>query len=196
MFPLYMIFPTPIAHTPSPTRCTLAQRHGRSRSRSPIHRPAAHLDQTPGRTRKVSGLEASPLPDRSARPREALIVGTVVGSVRTLNLSMSEPDARAPLSSMAPLVQSILLHGGRHSISTLHSPTFTAVLLSSSDARLPPPCLVVTLMRLELRCVCTAALDDLCNTPGGEDGGELAMARWLSGDDGPDRIPNLFTIWP
>ena len=61
----------------------------------------------------------------------------------------------------------------------MHSPTLTAVLPSSSEALLPPPCLLPMLMRLELRCICRVALDDLCNAPGGEAGGELAIVHWL-----------------
>ena len=34
-------------------------------------------------------------------------------------------------------------------------------------------------MRLELLCIFSVALKDLCNVPDGEAGGELAIARWL-----------------
>lgn len=189
--PLYKIFPTPIVHTPIQTHCNLAQRHWRSRSHSPIYPPAVHLHQTPGRTRRVSGLEVNPPPDLWSRRPVALIAGTVVESIRILDPSISKADALAPLSPIAPSVDSILLHAVRHAISQLHSPTFTAVLPSSSDARLPPPCLVPMLMRLELLCICMTALDGLCNTPGGEAGGELAIARRLSSDDEPDRTRYL-----
>lgn len=45
-------------------------------------------------------------------------------------------------------------------------------------------------MRLELRCICKAALDDLCNAAGGDAGGELAMVS-LSSEDGPEQTRNL-----
>lgn len=58
-------------------------------------------------------------------------------------------------------------------------PTFTDVLLSSSDARLPPPSLLPTLIRLGLLAAFTVALNDRCNVLGGEAGGELAIAGRL-----------------
>ena len=58
----------------------------------------------------------------------------------------------------------------------VHPPTFTDVFPSSSEALLPPPCLLVILMRLELRGARRTALMGRGGTLGGEAGGELAMA--------------------
>ena len=55
-------------------------------------------------------------------------------------------------------------------------PTLTAVRLSSSDARLPPPALLVMLSRLLLRGVGrTIALNGLGGNDPGDAGGEDAM---------------------
>ena len=59
----------------------------------------------------------------------------------------------------------------------LHIPTLTEVLPSSSDALLPPPCLLLMLIRLELLPACNTPL--IGRAGGGEAGGELAMARGL-----------------
>lgn len=58
-------------------------------------------------------------------------------------------------------------------------PTFTDVLVSSSEALLPPPRLLPTLIRLGLLPALTVSLKDLCNVFGGEPGGELAIAGRL-----------------
>jgi hypothetical protein len=59
---------------------------------------------------------------------------------------------------------------------TLYEPTFTDVFPSSSDALLPPPILLLMLIRLELLGGRNIALIGRCGPPGGEPGGELAMA--------------------
>jgi hypothetical protein len=56
----------------------------------------------------------------------------------------------------------------------MHLPTLTAVLLSSSDARLPP-CLLLMLMRLELRFERIIALIGRATPFAGDPGGEVAM---------------------
>lgn len=58
--------------------------------------------------------------------------------------------------------------------------TLTEVLLSSSDALLPPPALLVMLMRLWLLGGRIRALIGLEGTLGGDPGGELAIAREVS----------------
>ena len=55
-------------------------------------------------------------------------------------------------------------------------PTFTAVLPSSSDARLPPG-LLLTLIRLLLLGGRIMALIGRCGPADGDVGGELVMAR-------------------
>jgi hypothetical protein len=56
----------------------------------------------------------------------------------------------------------------------MHLPTLTAVLLSSSEALLPPG-LLLTLMRLELRFGRIIALMGRATPFAGEPGGEVAM---------------------
>jgi len=56
----------------------------------------------------------------------------------------------------------------------MHLPTLTAVLLSSSEALLPPG-LLLTLMRLELRFGLIIALMGRGTPFAGEPGGEVAM---------------------
>jgi hypothetical protein len=56
----------------------------------------------------------------------------------------------------------------------MHLPTLTAVLLSSSEARLPP-CLLLMLMRLELRFERIIALIGRGTPFAGDPGGEAAM---------------------
>lgn len=51
----------------------------------------------------------------------------------------------------------------------------TAVLPSSSEARLPPPCLELMLMRLLLRGVRMMALKGRGGAPVGDAGGEAVM---------------------
>jgi hypothetical protein len=57
------------------------------------------------------------------------------------------------------------------------SPTLTAVLPSSSEYLLPtgPPCLLLTLILLELRFGRTMVLIGRCFTAAGDAGGEVAM---------------------
>ena len=58
-----------------------------------------------------------------------------------------------------------------------YAPTLTAVLESSSDARLPPPCLLLVLMRLLLLGVFERMeLMGRGGMPVGEPGGDIAMA--------------------
>jgi len=57
-----------------------------------------------------------------------------------------------------------------------HIPTFTDVFPSSSEALLPPPVLLLTLIRLALRCGRTIALIGLVGALGGDPGGERSMA--------------------
>lgn len=67
-----------------------------------------------------------------------------------------------------------------------HIPTLTAVLPSSSDARLPP-CLLLMLMRLLLRGVRITALMGRGAVPVGEAGGETVITlveTTLSGEKG------------
>jgi len=58
----------------------------------------------------------------------------------------------------------------------VHSPTFTEVLPSSSEALLPPPCLLLMLIRLVLLGALIIALTGRCERPDGEAGGELAIS--------------------
>lgn len=61
--------------------------------------------------------------------------------------------------------------GGRY-----NAPTLTAVFASSSDARLPPPCLLLVLKRLLLLGVRSTALMGRCWwTPVGEPGGDIVI---------------------
>jgi hypothetical protein len=55
-------------------------------------------------------------------------------------------------------------------------PTFTEVLPSSSEALLPPPALLVMLMRLFVLGGLIIALTGLGGLPEGDPGGELAIA--------------------
>lgn len=55
-------------------------------------------------------------------------------------------------------------------------PTLTDVLPSSSDALLPPPTLLATLIRLLLLGGLIIALSGRCGKADGDPGGELAMA--------------------
>ena len=57
-----------------------------------------------------------------------------------------------------------------------HVPTLTEVLPSSSEARLPPPALLVMLMRLFVLGGLIIALIGRWGKPAGDSGGELAMA--------------------
>lgn len=57
-----------------------------------------------------------------------------------------------------------------------NAPTLTAVLLSSSDALLPPPCLLFVLNRLLLLGVRMMALIGRCDAPVGDAGGETVMS--------------------
>ena len=64
--------------------------------------------------------------------------------------------------------------GGGESLKREDRPTLTAVLASSSEARLPPPCLLLILSLLLLRGVRVTALS-LGDAPVGEPGGETVM---------------------
>lgn len=63
----------------------------------------------------------------------------------------------------------------RGSIRRIHIPTLTAVLPSSSDARLPP-CLLLILKRLVLRGVRMTALMGRGGAPVGDAGGETVIS--------------------
>ena len=74
--------------------------------------------------------------------------------------------------------------------SAVYSPTLTAVFVSSSDALLPPPILLCTLMRLLLLGAGrTMALNGRAGSATGDDGGELAMSAAVTSGRGPSRLP-------
>lgn len=69
-----------------------------------------------------------------------------------------------------------LLQAWVHRDGVIHIPTLTDGLLSSSEALLPPLCLLDMLVRLELLGARSNALSGRCGRADGEVGGELAIS--------------------
>lgn len=152
MSPSCKIFPLQIVHRRVRKHYILEQKSSRSRSDTPIRHLGKRLPQILCRIRRVSGLEVNLQQGLWEIQPEAQAAEDVEESIQSQDLSISRVGALAQLSGklISPYVKVPSAIGGP---TNPHSPTFTAVLPSSSDALLPSPCLLPKLMRLELRCI-------------------------------------------
>jgi hypothetical protein len=109
----------------------------------------------------------------------AINTSTVVSTGET-----NRSNDNGPASVSVPLATGFHRHDGRGG-ERYDVPTLTEVFESSSDARLPPPCLLLMLMRLELRLDGPIIALMGRGMPAGDPGGEAMAAnvdgRWIHG---------------